>query len=244
MVLSDINLTIPKGKITAIVGLSGSGKTTLLKLLLGFYPPSLGKILVGNIPLKSFSTQFWRSKCGTVMQEGFVFSDSIAANVAESDDSIRFAQLDKALQIANIEDFVLSLPFSYHTKIGAKGMGISQGQRQRLLIARAVYKDPDFLFFDEATNALDATNEKIIMANLNHFFENKTVVVIAHRLSTVKNADQIVVLDNGKVAEIGNHNSLIQNKGIYYSLVQNQLDLEGPDLAPNGSTHKSASSHG
>jgi ATP-binding cassette subfamily B protein len=225
-VLSDINLTIPSGKITAIVGVSGSGKTTLLKLLLGFYPPTQGKITVGNIPIHAINKRFWRSKCGTVMQEGFIFSDTIAANVAESDDYIRFDKLDKAFHIANISDFVYGLPLSYNTMIGSKGVGVSQGQKQRLLIARAAYKNPDYLFFDEATNALDATNEKIIMDNLNEFFENKTVVIVAHRLSTVKNADQIVVLEDGKIVELGNHRSLVDARGKYWELVQNQLDLE------------------
>lgn len=232
-VLDNINLVIPKGKVTAIVGTSGSGKTTLLKLLLGFYAPSTGKISVGNIPLNAIKKRYWRSKCGTVMQEGYIFSDTIASNIAESDDTIRFDKLDRALNVANIQDFVYALPLSYNTKIGAKGSGVSQGQKQRILIARAVYKDPDFLFFDEATNALDATNEKIIMNNLNQFFENKTVVVVAHRLSTVKNADQIVVLNNGQIAEIGTHRSLVENQGMYYNLVQNQLDLEQSTVPVN-----------
>lgn len=225
-VLDNINLIIPNGKVTAIVGISGSGKTTLLKLLLGFYQPSNGKISIGNTPLNAINKKVWRKKCGTVMQDGFIFSDSIAANIAESDDIIQFDKLDKALQIANISEFVYSLPLSYNTKIGAKGSGISQGQKQRLLIARAVYKNPEFLFFDEATNALDATNEKEIMENLNKFYKTKTVVIVAHRLSTVRNADQIVVLNEGKVAELGTHDALVREKGIYYKLVQNQLDLE------------------
>ncbi len=225
-VLENIHLHIPAGKVTAIVGVSGSGKTTLLKLLLGFYRPSEGKISVGAMPLEAINKAFWRSQCGTVMQEGFIFSDTIAANIAESDEVTRIEKLDKALQVANIQDFVYSLPLGYNTKIGAKGIGVSQGQKQRLLIARAVYKNPTFLFFDEATNALDATNERIILENLNRFFENKTVVVVAHRLSTVKNADQIVVLDNGKIAEIGTHYDLVYRRGKYYELVQNQLDLE------------------
>ncbi|HMU04798.1 MAG TPA: ATP-binding cassette domain-containing protein, partial [Saprospiraceae bacterium] len=225
-VLDNINLIIPSGKVTAIVGISGSGKTTLLKLLLGFYLPSKGRILVDNTPLQAISKSFWRSKCGTVMQDGYIFSDTIGNNVAESDDIVNFKKLDRALRVANVSDFVFSLPLSYNTVIGSKGMGVSQGQRQRLLIARAVYKNPDFLFFDEATNALDATNERIIMENLNKFNENKTVVVVAHRLSTVKNADQIVVINEGKIVEIGTHNSLVSIQGIYYNLVQDQLDLE------------------
>lgn len=232
-VLEGINLTIPRGKVTALVGISGSGKTTLLKLLLGFYPPTEGKISIGNIPLNAINKREWRKKCGTVMQDGYIFSDSIAANITESDDTIKFDKLDKALQVANISDFVYSLPLSYNTKIGAKGSGVSQGQRQRLLIARAVYKNPDFLFFDEATNALDATNERIIMENLNQFYKNKTVIVVAHRLSTVKNADQIVVLDGGQIAEQGTHESLVKKGGEYYSLVKDQLDLERSDITTN-----------
>ncbi|MBP7272392.1 MAG: peptidase domain-containing ABC transporter [Saprospiraceae bacterium] len=226
LVLQNINITIPHGKTTAIVGTSGSGKTTLLKLLLGFYPPTEGIITVGNIPLNAIDKPFWRTKCGTVMQEGFIFSDTIAANIAESDDTIRLDQLDYALRMANIADYVYGLPLSYNTKIGAKGNGLSQGQKQRLLIARAVYKNPDFLFFDEATNALDTTNERIIMDNLNTFFSSKTVVIVAHRLSTVKNADQIIVLNNGEVAEVGTHISLVKQRNLYYNLVKNQLDLE------------------
>ncbi len=233
-VLKKVSLTIPKGQVTAIVGLSGSGKTTLLKLLLGFYAPVKGKILVGNTPLPAIDKTFWRSRCGTVMQDGYIFSDTIGANIAESDEVINFQKLDKAMHIANIADFVYSLPLSYNTMIGTKGIGLSQGQRQRLLIARAVYKNPEFLFFDEATNALDATNEKIIMENLNRFFERKTVVVVAHRLSTVKNADQIIVLNNGEVAETGTHQSLVALGGIYYSLVQNQLELDRTDFSVNG----------
>ena len=225
-ILHNIYLTIPRGKITAIVGLSGSGKTTLLKLLLGFYPPSNGKIMLGNVPLGAINTKVWRSKCGTVMQEGYIFSDTIASNIGESDQSINYQKLEKALHIANIDEYVHSLPLSYNTNIGAKGNGLSQGQKQRILIARAVYKNPEFLFFDEATNALDSNNEKIIMENLNAFFEQKTVIVVAHRLSTVKNADQIVVLNQGRIAEIGTHQTLVQQKGLYFGLVQNQLELE------------------
>ena len=225
-VLSDVDLTIDCGKITAIVGSSGSGKTTLLKLLLGFYPPTAGKITVGNIPLQAIQKPAWRAKCGTVMQDGYIFSDTIGNNIAESDYVMRFHKLDKALHVANIQDFVYGMPLSYNTQIGAKGSGVSQGQRQRILIARAVYKDPEYLFFDEATNALDATNEKVIMENLNRFFESKTVVIVAHRLSTVKNADKIVVLDAGKIVETGTHKELVALRGKYWELVQNQLDLE------------------
>lgn len=225
-VLSGIDLTIPAGKVTAIVGASGSGKTTLLKLLLGFYPPTEGKVSVGSIPLLAINKSAWRAKCGTVMQDGYIFSDTIGNNIAESDDVISFTKLDRALHVANIQDFVYSMPLSYNTMIGAKGSGVSQGQRQRILIARAVYKDPEYLFFDEATNALDATNERIIMENLNQFFQSKTVVVVAHRLSTVKNADNIVVLDAGKIVETGTHRDLVTLRGKYWELVQNQLDLE------------------
>ncbi|MBP7803886.1 MAG: peptidase domain-containing ABC transporter [Saprospiraceae bacterium] len=225
-VLNDVNITIPYGKVTAIVGQSGSGKTTLLKLLLGFDDATSGRILIGHTPLQAISKKKWRTLCGTVMQEGFIFSDTIANNIAESDEVLEFHKLDHALRVANISDFVYSLPLSYNTMIGSKGVGISQGQKQRLLIARAVYKNPTFIFFDEATNALDATNERIIMHNLDTFYKDKTVVVVAHRLSTVKNAEQIIVLDAGRVAEVGTHTSLIAKKGKYWELVQNQLDLE------------------
>lgn len=224
-VLQNINLTIPKGKVTAIVGMSGSGKTTLIKLLLGFYQPSKGKIKIGQIPLSQIRQKLWRSRCGVVMQDGYIFSDTIANNIAESDDLIDQHQLLKAVKTAHIQSFIEELPLSYNTMIGAKGNGISQGQRQRLLIARAVYKSPDFLFFDEATNALDTENESIIVKNLDTFFEGRTVVVVAHRLSTVKNADQIVVLQKGKIEEIGDHQSLLAKQGIYYNLVKNQLEL-------------------
>ncbi len=224
-VLEDINLTIPKGKITAIVGTSGSGKTTLVKLLLGFYKPTKGTIRVDSIVLENISKKLWRSKCGAVMQDGYIFSDTIANNIAESDDHVDKTKLLKAVQMANIQPFVESLPLHYNTMVGARGNGISQGQRQRLLIARAIYKDPDFLFFDEATNALDAKNERIIMENMNQFFEGRTVVVVAHRLSTVKNADQIVVLEQGKLLERGTHKELVELKGTYYHLVKDQLEL-------------------
>lgn len=225
-VLQHLSIAIPAGKVTAIVGVSGSGKTTLLKLLLGFYPVSSGQITIGHIPLPTINKKYWRSRCGTVMQEGFIFSDTIANNIGESDESVKFEKLDKALRVANISEFVYGLPNSYNTMIGAKGTGVSQGQKQRLLIARAVYKDPEFLFFDEATNSLDATNEKTIMHNLQTFYAQKTVVIVAHRLSTVKNADNIIVLDKGSVIEQGTHTELVTAKGKYYELVQNQLDLE------------------
>lgn len=225
-VLKDVSIGIPAGKVTAIVGASGSGKTTLLKLLLGFYPVTQGLISIGHIPLQALDKRYWRSKCGTVMQEGYIFSDTIAHNIGESDETVSFEKLDRSLRVANISDFVYGLPNSYNTMTGAKGIGVSQGQRQRLLIARAVYKDPDFLFFDEATNSLDATNEKIIMQNLQQFYRNKTVVVVAHRLSTVKHADNIIVLDQGRVIEQGRHHELVSRRGKYYELVRDQLDLD------------------
>ncbi len=224
-VLRDINLEIPQGKVTAIVGASGSGKTTLIKLLLGFYPPVQGSIRVADMPLSNIDKTFWRSQCGAVMQDGFIFSDTIANNIAESAEQVDKQRLVQAVETANIREFIESLPLSYNTMIGARGNGISQGQRQRLLIARAVYKDPQFLFFDEATNALDARNEKAIVYNLQDFFEGKTVVVVAHRLSTVRNADQIVVLEKGELVEKGRHEELVAQKGAYYNLIKDQLEL-------------------
>ncbi|MDR0803403.1 ABC transporter transmembrane domain-containing protein, partial [Fluviicola sp.] len=225
-VLKNVSLMIPANKVTAIVGASGSGKTTLMKLLLRFYEPGSGKILLGDTGLDLFTQQVWREHCGSVMQEGFIFNDTIAGNVAVSDDVIDKARLKQAVEVANIREFIETLPLSYNTKIGADGLGLSGGQKQRLFIARAVYKNPDFLFFDEATSALDANNERIIMENLNMFFKGRTAVVIAHRLSTVKNADQIVVMDKGEVIEIGNHYDLLERRGSYYNLVKNQLELE------------------
>jgi ATP-binding cassette subfamily B protein len=224
-VLKDISFTIPEGKVTAIVGSSGSGKTTLLKLLLKFVEAQKGDIKLGTSSLKHIGHQFWRNHCGTVMQDGFVFSDTIANNIAISDDYPNPKKLLHAVKVANIQEFVESLPLSYNTKIGAEGNGISQGQKQRLFIARAVYKNPEFLFFDEATNALDAENERVIMDNLNEFFLGKTVVVVAHRLSTVKNADQIIVLEKGHVVETGTHSELSKERGRYFELVKNQLEL-------------------
>lgn len=224
-VLKDINLKIPEGKVTAIVGSSGSGKTTLLKLLLRFYEPSAGKIFVDNQELSTLSPKWWRNKCGVVMQEGFIFSDTIARNIAISDERINEKKLLQAVRISNIEGFIKELPLGYATRIGNSGNGISTGQKQRMLIARAVYKNPGYLFFDEATSALDSNNEKIIMENLNRFFDGKTVVVIAHRLSTVKHADQIVLLEHGKVVETGNHQTLTKQRGKYFELVKNQLEL-------------------
>jgi ATP-binding cassette subfamily B protein len=224
-VLIDINLQIPKGKTTAIVGTSGSGKTTILKLLLRFYEPQKGEIKVGSTYLSQFSFRFWRGECGTVMQDGFIFSDTIAKNITVGHEFPDMEKLHNAIHIANISDFIQSLPLGVNTKIGSGGNGISQGQRQRILIARAVYKDPEFIFFDEATNALDANNEKVIMGNLEGFLKGKTVVVVAHRLSTVKNADNIIVLEKGKIIERGTHSGLIKTKGEYFKLVKNQLEL-------------------
>lgn len=224
-VLKDVNLTIPEGKITAIVGMSGSGKTTLIKLLLGFYPPTKGNIRIGGLNLSNIDPQAWRARCGTVMQDGFIFSENIAKNIAIGEDHIDEHRLLHAAKIANIQDMIDSLPLGYNTKIGQEGNGISQGQKQRILIARAVYKDPDYIFLDEATNSLDANNERVIMDNLQAFFKGRTVVVVAHRLSTVKNADQIVVLNHGKITETGTHSELTSKKGEYYTLVKNQLEL-------------------
>jgi len=224
-VLKNLNFEIPEHKLTAIVRASGSGKTTLVKLLLGFYPPEQGEIKVGELNIKNINGKFWRQKCGAVMQDGFIFSDTIAKNIAVSDEYIDRDKLLHAVNVANIQDFIESLPLAYNTKIGQEGTGLSQGQKQRILIARAVYKNPEFLFFDEATNALDANNEKVIMDKLNQFFEGKTAVVVAHRLSTVTKADQIVVLDKGEVIEKGTHEELTKLKGAYYKLVKNQLEL-------------------
>lgn len=224
-VLNDLSLAIPANKTTAIVGVSGSGKTTLMKLLLGFYHVDKGDIMVNNFNLKNISQKEWRRNCGVVMQEGYIFNDSIAKNIAVGEDYVDKEKLAHAIDVANISDYIEGLPLGYNTKIGSEGSGLSTGQKQRLLIARSVYKNPKFLFFDEATSALDANNEKVIMGKLNEFFTNKTVVVIAHRLSTVKNAHQIVVLDKGKIVEKGNHEELIKLKGSYYHLVKNQLDL-------------------
>jgi ATP-binding cassette subfamily B protein len=224
-VLSKISLSIPKGKTTAIVGMSGSGKTTILKLLLRFYEPEKGDIKIGSGYLNQISFRYWRGLCGVVMQDGYIFSDSIAKNIAVGDDYPDMIKLKHAAEMANITDFIESLPLGMNTKIGSEGNGISQGQRQRILIARAVYKDPQYIFFDEATNALDSNNEKVIMQNLENFFRGRTVVVVAHRLSTVKNADNIVVLDKGSIIEQGTHDELTRSKGEYYQLVKNQLEL-------------------
>jgi ATP-binding cassette, subfamily B, bacterial len=233
-VLDGVSFHIPEGKITAIVGMSGSGKTTLIKLLLSFYNQFKGDIWIGRenglnhtsgLSIRQISPKAWRCQCGCVLQDGFIFNDSIARNIAVSDEHPDYESLLSACAIANILPFIESLPLGFNTKIGAEGAGLSQGQKQRILIARAVYKNPHYLFFDEATNALDANNEKIIMRNLAQFFKGKTVIVVAHRLSTVKNADNIIVLQHGKIIEQGTHEVLTQKKGDYFELVRNQLEL-------------------
>jgi ATP-binding cassette subfamily B protein len=224
-VLDDLNIEILSGKTTAIVGLSGSGKTTLIKLLLGFYDTEEGSIEIGGVPLKHLRPSSWRSKCGVVMQEGYIFSDTIEGNITVTDERGDKDQLESASITANIREFVMSLPLGFNTRIGVDGHGLSTGQKQRLLLARAVYKNPDFLFLDEATNSLDAENERIIMGNLIRFYKGRTVVVVAHRLSTVKNADNIVVLDKGRVVEQGDHKTLVKKQGLYYKLVKDQLEL-------------------
>ncbi len=223
--LEGISFDIPEGKVTAIVGASGSGKTTLIKLMLGYYPVMSGSISIAGRNINEYNLKWWRRHCGVVMQDGVIFSESIARNIAVDDNEIDPERLREAARIACIDDYVMSLPLKYDTKIGRDGVGLSQGQKQRILIARAVYKNPDFIFLDEATNALDARNERAIVENLDVFYRGRTVVVVAHRLSTVRNADRIIVLDGGCVVETGNHDSLIALKGTYYNLVKNQLEL-------------------
>lgn len=227
LVLDHINLTIPEGKVTAIVGASGSGKTTLLKLILKFYCPTEGTIEVGKQNINNFNSDFWRKNVGVVMQEGYLFADTIARNITESDSDgiLNKDKLKKAVQIANIEEFVESLPKGYKTRVGSSGIGVSGGQRQRIFIARAIYKDASYLLFDEATSSLDANNEKVIMERLEQYYTNRTVVVVAHRLSTVINADQIIVMEKGRIIEQGNHIELSKLRGAYYTLIKNQLEL-------------------
>jgi ATP-binding cassette subfamily B protein len=223
--IDDVNIHIPQGKVTAIVGASGSGKTTLIRLMLGYYPVLEGTINIGNTDINKLNKKWWRRQCGVVMQDGVIFSESIARNIAVDDGDIDKERLLKAAEIACIKDYIMALPLKFNTKIGRDGVGLSQGQKQRILIARAVYKNPDYIFLDEATNSLDANNERSIVENLDMFYKGKTVVIVAHRLSTVKNADQIVVIDHGKVVEVGNHESLTAKRGAYYNLVKNQLEL-------------------
>ena len=224
-IIDNVSLTIPKGKVTAIVGASGSGKTTLIKLMQGYYPVLGGQINIGGTDVNTLNKKWWRRQCGVVMQDGVIFSESIARNIAVDDKEIDKQRLQTAAEIACIHDYVMGLPLKYNTKIGRDGVGLSQGQKQRILIARAVYKNPNYIFLDEATNSLDANNERMIVEYLDEFYKGKTVVIVAHRLSTVKNADQIVVLDKGKVVEIGNHEELTAKRGAYYNLVKNQLEL-------------------
>lgn len=223
--LEGISFDIQEGKVTAIVGASGSGKTTLIKLMLGYYRVMAGSISIARRNINEYNLKWWRRNCGVVMQDGVIFSESIARNIAVNDEEVDIARLEQAAKIANIHDYVMGLPLKYNTIIGRDGVGLSQGQKQRILIARAVYKNPDFIFLDEATNALDAKNERAIVENLDEFYKGRTVIVVAHRLSTVKKADQIIVVDGGKVVEIGNHTSLIEKRGAYYNLVKNQLEL-------------------
>lgn len=223
--LDGVSFNIPEGKVTAIVGASGSGKTTLIKLILGYYPVMSGSITISGRNINEYNLKWWRRHCGVVMQDGVIFSESIARNIAVDDGDVDVMRLERAARIANIHDYVMGLPLKYNTIIGRDGIGLSQGQKQRILIARAVYKSPDFIFLDEATNSLDAKNERAIVENLDEFYKGRTVVVVAHRLSTVKNADQIIVVDGGKIVEIGNHVSLIKKRGAYFNLVKNQLEL-------------------
>jgi ATP-binding cassette subfamily B protein len=224
-VLEGISLVLKKDTVTAVVGVSGSGKTTLVKLLLGFYPPASGEIRIGDMNIQMMSPDLWRSQCGVVMQDGFIFSDTIAKNIAMGEEQIKPDQLLYAARMACIDDFIDQLPLGFNTRIGQEGLTLSGGEQQRILIARAIYKNPMFLFLDEGTSALDANNERRIMDNLQLVFKGKTVLIVAHRLSTVKNADQIIVLDRGHIVEEGKHNALIAKKGHYFNLVRNQLEL-------------------
>lgn len=223
--LDGVSFNIPEGKVTAIVGASGSGKTTLIKLILGYYPVMSGSITIARRNINEYNLKWWRRHCGVVMQDGVIFSESIARNIAVDDNEIDVERLEQAARIANIHNYIMGLPLKYNTQIGRDGVGLSQGQKQRILIARAVYKNPSYIFLDEATNALDAQNERAIVENLDEFYKGRTVVVVAHRLSTVKNADQIIVIDGGKIVETGNHVSLIKKRGAYFNLVKNQLEL-------------------
>ena len=223
--LDDVDIHIPQGKVIAIVGASGSGKTTLIKLMLGYYPVLEGRITVGGTDINSLDKKWWRRQCGVVMQEGVIFSESIARNIAVGDGDIDSERLLRASEIACIKDYVMSLPLKFNTKIGRDGIGLSLGQKQRILIARAVYKNPDYIFLDEATNSLDASNERAIVENLDRFYAGRTVVIVAHRLSTVRNADKIIAIEGGKVAESGSHDELIAKRGVYYNLIKNQLEL-------------------
>lgn len=225
-VIDHLSLVIPANKTTAIVGLSGSGKTTLVKLILGSYTPLQGKISIDGIDLRDIEINEWRDRCGVVMQGGLLFSDTIARNIAMKDAEISYDKVITACRIACIDEFVSSLPLKYNTIIGADGIGLSMGQKQRLLIARAIYKNPSIAIFDEATNSLDTTNEKNIYTNLQPYFAGRTTIVVAHRLSTVKNADNIVVIDHGRIVEQGTHNALVSLKGAYYQLIKDQLELE------------------
>ena len=225
--IDGVSFAILQGKVTAIVGASGSGKTTLIKLLLGYYNVTGGKISISGTDIADYDLKWWRRQCGVVMQDGVIFSESIARNIAVGDGEIDPERLVEAARIACIKDFITDLPLKYDTQIGSDGMGLSQGQKQRILIARAVYKNPGYIFLDEATNSLDAENERKIVGNLAQFYRGRTVVVVAHRLSTVRDADQIIVLDYGRVAETGNHRQLVARQGAYYNLVRNQLELGG-----------------
>ena len=224
-VLKDIDLVIEENKVTAVVGTSGSGKSTLLKMILGFYQPVTGEVIIGDTRLNNISLRTWREKTGVVMQDGYLFPDTIVSNIAPGVDPVDEEKLVRSAEIANLRGFIESLPLGYNTKIGANGHGLSEGQKQRLLIARVVYRNPEIILFDEATNSLDANNEKAIVENLKDFYKGKTVVVVAHRLSTVMEADKIVVLDSGRIVESGSHKQLIEKRGAYFNLVKNQLEL-------------------